>query len=174
MSDPAAIKTAIERNTRAVSLRPAVGQGTATSRAVLRPGLACEVTEGPFSLTAGMTEKYGGSEAGPAPGVFGRAALASCLTIGLAMWAARMGIELTSLEVTVEADYDVRGELGVSDEVRPGYLAMRYHVKVSSSAPEAAVRELIDTGLRTSSWLDTMANPVPMSGQVEIFGAVTA
>ncbi|MCL4866224.1 MAG: OsmC family protein, partial [Gemmatimonadales bacterium] len=79
---------------------------------------------------------------------------ASCLTIGLAMWAARMGVELTSLEVAVEADYDVRGELGVSDEVRPGYLAMRYHIKVASPAPEAAVREMIDTGLRTSSWLD--------------------
>ncbi len=174
MSDPVAIKTAIERNTRAVSLRPSVGQGTATTRAALRAGLACEVTEGPYTLTVGMTEKYGGTGAGPNPGVYGRAALASCLTIGLAMWAARMGVELTSLEVAVEADYDVRGELGVSDEVRPGYLAMRYHIKVASPAPEAAVREMIDTGLRTSSWLDTLANPVPMSGEVEIVSAAGA
>ncbi|MCL4866225.1 MAG: hypothetical protein KJZ47_10050, partial [Gemmatimonadales bacterium] len=72
MSDPVAIKTAIERNTRAVSLRPSVGQGTATTRAALRAGLACEVTEGPYTLTVGMTEKYGGTGAGPNPGVYGR------------------------------------------------------------------------------------------------------
>lgn len=162
------IKTAIERNVKAVTLRPGVGQGTAKTTARLQPGLACEVTEGPYALTVGMTEKYGGAGAGPNPGVFGRAALASCLTIGLSMWAARLGVPLTALEVTVEADYDVRGELGVSHEVRPGYLAMRYHILVESPAPEAEVRKLLDIGLRTSSWLDTLANPVPMSGQVEI------
>ncbi len=169
-----AIKTALERNVKAVSLRPSVGQGTATTRASLRPGLACEVTEGQYSLTVGMTEKYGGTGAGPNPGVFGRAALASCLTIGLAMWAARMGVELTSLEVEVQADYDVRGELGVTTEVRPGYLAMRYRIKVASPAPEAVVREMLDTGIQTSSWIDNLANPVPVSGEVEIISAVSA
>lgn len=168
------IKVAIERTVKAVSLRPSVGQGTATTTARLRPGLACDVTEGPYALTVGITESYGGSGAGPSPGVFGRAALASCLTIGLSMWAARMGVELTSLEVEVQADYDVRGELGASTDVRPGYLAMRYHIKVSSPAPESAVRELLEVGLRTSSWLDTLANPVPMSGEIEIHGAGAA
>lgn len=162
------IKTAIERNVKAVSLRPGVGQGTATTIARLAPGLACEVTEGAHTLTVGMTEKYGGTGAGPNPGVFGRAALASCLTIGLSMWAARLGVPLTALEVTVEADYDVRGELGVSDDVRPGYLAMRYRIAVESPAPREDVERLLEVGLRTSSWIDTLANPVPMSGTVEI------
>jgi uncharacterized OsmC-like protein len=168
------IKTALERNVKAVSLRPSVGQGTATTLASLRPGLACEVTEGKYSLTVGMTEKYGGTGAGPNPGVFGRAALASCLTLGLAMWAARMGVELTSLEVEVQADYDVRGELGVTPEVRPGYLAMRYRIRVGSPAPEAVVREMLATGIQTSSWIDTLANPVPMSGDIEFVSSADA
>jgi len=162
------IKTAIERNVKAVSLRPGVGQGTAKTVARLGAGLACEVTEGAYALTVGMTEKYGGTGAGPNPGVFGRAALASCLTIGLSMWAARLGVPLTALEVTVEADYDVRGELGVSPDVRPGYLAMRYSVVVDSPAPRAEIERLLEIGLKTSSWIDTLANPVPMSGTVEI------
>ncbi len=174
MDNQEAIKTAIERNSKAASLRSSIGRGTATTKASLRPGLACEVTDGPYSFTVGMTEKYGGSGAGPNPGVFGRGALASCLTIGLSMWAARMGVELTSLDVEIQADYDARGELGVSDEVRPGYLAMRYKIKVASPAPEAAVREMLDTGLRTSSWLDTISNPVPMSGDIEISSTVVA
>jgi uncharacterized OsmC-like protein len=121
-----------------------------------------------------MTEKYGGTGAGPNPGVFGRAALASCLTLGLAMWAARMGVELTSLEVEVQADYDVRGELGVTPEVRPGYLAMRYRIRVGSPAPEAVVREMLATGIQTSSWIDTLANPVPMSGDIEFVSSADA
>ena len=40
------VRTALERNLKAVSLRPGVGQGTARTLARLGPGLSCEVTEG--------------------------------------------------------------------------------------------------------------------------------
>lgn len=171
MSEADDIRTAIERNVKAVSLRPGIGQGTARSVATLRPGLACQVVDGSHTISVAMTEKYGGTGAAPNPGVFGRAAVASCLSIGLSMWAARLGIVLTRLEVTVEADYDVRGELGVSEEVRPGYLAMRYHIAVESPSPEAEVRRWLEIGTRTSSWLDNLANPVPLSGTIEIRGS---
>jgi uncharacterized OsmC-like protein len=168
MDNQAPIRTAIERNVKAVSLRPGIGQGTARTRARLQPGLACEVTEGPYAFTVGMTEKYGGTGAGPNPGVFGRGTVAACLTIGFSMWAARLGVPLSGLEVEVEADYDVRGELGVDESVPPGYLAMRYRITVESDAPEADIRRLTDVGLRTSSWLDTIARAVPMTGSVAI------
>jgi len=168
------IRTAIERNVKAVTLRPGVGQGTARTRARLRPGLACEVTEGPYAFTVGMTEKYGGSGAGPNPGVYGRGAVASCLTIGLSMWAARLGVPLAGLEVEVEADYDVRGELGVDATVSPGHAAMRYRVTIETDAPEDDVSRLIEVGLRTSSWLDNIARAVPMTGTVDVRRPATA
>src|SRR5262245_42135009 len=139
------IKTAMERNAKAVSLRPAIGQGTAVTRVTLRDGLACDIVEGPWRLVAGMGDKYGGTAAGPTPGVLGRAALGSCLALGYAMWAARLEVPLDSLEVEVQADYDARGELGVSDDVRPGYSAVRYIVTVASPADEADVRRLLET-----------------------------
>lgn len=173
MDNQPEIKTAIERNVKAVGLRPSVGQGTVTTVATLRPGLACEVVEGPYTVTVGMTEKYGGSGAGPNPGVFGRAAVASCLAVGLSMWAARLGVPLVRLEIRMETDYDVRGELGVNSDVRPGYLAMRYHILAESPAPEADVRHLLEMGIKASSWLDNMANPVPLTGTTEIIRAVS-
>lgn len=166
MSSPATIKEALERNVKVVSARPGVGQGTARTTSRLRAGLDCEVTDGPWTIHVGMTEKYGGSGAHPNPGSYGRAALASCLTIGYAMWAARLGIHLDRLEVEVQADYDVRGELGVAAEVRPGYQAMRYIVTVESPATEAEILALLDTGDRASSWLDDIANPVPVRREV--------
>ncbi len=62
-----------------------------------------------------MSQTAGGTSVGPSPGVLGRGALGSCLAIGCAMWAARLGVPIDALEVEVEADYDSRGELGVSD-----------------------------------------------------------
>ncbi len=166
MSD--AIREALERNVRAVSLRPSVGQGTARTTVRLRDGLSCSIEDGPWRLEAGMSEKYGGANDAPNPGVLGRAAVGSCLAIGYAMWAARLGVPIDSLEVTVEADYDVRGELGVDEEVPPGYLAMRYLVTVESPAPESEVMRLLDTADRYSSWRDDIARGVPITREVQL------
>src|SRR5574339_1266845 len=71
------IRTILERNVRAVTLRPTVGQNTARTHVRLKPGLECEVTEGAWRLTIAMSEKSGGMNAGPNPGVLGRGALGS-------------------------------------------------------------------------------------------------
>jgi uncharacterized OsmC-like protein len=162
------IRTAIERNAKTFTLTPSAGQGTAVTRIRLRPGLACEVEEGPWRLTVGMTEKYGGNNAGPNPGIYGRAALGSCLAIGYGIWAARLGVPIAALEVEVQADYDARGELAVADEVPPGYLAMRYIVTVESPAPEADVVRVLDTADRYSSWRDDLARAMPLRREVRL------
>ena len=166
------IKTALERNVKAVTLRPSVGQGTAVTRVRLGADLRCDIEEGPWKLAAGMTEKYGGDGSAPNPGVLGRAALGSCLAIGYAMWAARLDVPIASLEVEIHADYDVRGELGVSDEVRPGYGEVRYVVRVASEASADDVARVLDTAERCSSWLDIVTNATPMRREVHITSGV--
>lgn len=165
------IRTAIERHAKAVTLRPAVGQNTARTKVRLKPGLECQVCEGPWTLTVAMSEKSGGTNAGPNPGVLGRGALGSCLALGYAMWAARFSVPLDSLEVDVEADYDSRGELGVSDDVPPGYLQVRYIVTVASSAPEAEVRRVIDTADRYSPYRDVFARAHDVRREIRIAAA---
>jgi uncharacterized OsmC-like protein len=162
------VRAALERNARAVEARPSVGQGTAVTRVRLEPGLTCEVVEGPWSFTVGMTEKYGGANAGPNPGVYGRGAVGSCIAIGYGMWAARLGVPIDALEVEVQADYDARGELGVSPEVRPGYLAMRYIVTVESTAPTEEILRVLDAADRCSSWRDDIMNGVPLTRDVRV------
>jgi uncharacterized OsmC-like protein len=168
MATATAIKEALERNVKVVSARPSVGQGTAVTRVTLHPGLACDVEDGPWKFSVGMTEKYGGQNNGPNPGVYGRAALGSCLAIGYGMWAARLEIPIRSLTVEVRAKYDVRGELGVDDSVRPGYGDIVYVVTVDTDAPEADVHRWLDMADRHSSWLDDLRNPVPVSRELHI------
>lgn len=157
MDDTERIRTAVERNARAVALGPSLGQGTAKTVVRLKPGLECQIVEGAWTLTVGMSEKSGGTNAGPNPGILGRGALGSCLAIGYAMWAARLGVPVDALEVQVEADYDSRGELGVGDEVSPGYREVRYVVCVLSPAAEEDVRRVIDTADKCSPYLDVFA-----------------
>jgi uncharacterized OsmC-like protein len=152
-----ALREVLERNARAVALRPSVGLKTGRTKVRLKAGLECEVEDGPWKLTVGVGPASGGSNAGPSPGTLGRGALGSCLAIGYAMWAARLGVPIDSLEVEVEADYDVRGELGVSDDVPPGYTQVRYIVTVASRAPEDDVRRVIDTGDKYSPYFDVFA-----------------
>ncbi len=168
MEDQEPIRTAIERNVKVVRARPSVGQGTAVTKVTLRPGLSADVEDGPWKFSVGMTEHYGGHNDGPNPGVYGRAALGSCLAIGYSMWASRMGVPLESLSVEVQAVFDVRGELGVSDELRPGYERIHCIVSVETTASEDAVQKWLDKSERHSSWLDDLRNPVPVSRELRL------
>ena len=87
-----------------------------------------------FSTTrVDLPEMLGGSDSAPSSGVLGRAALGSCLAIGYAMWAARLEIELDSIEVDVTTWADDGGLIATSDSY-PGYLAVRYCVPIQSGA----------------------------------------
>ena len=60
------------------------------------------------------------------------------------MNAARRGINLTTLEVTVEADGDNRGILGMDDAVSAGHAALRTNVKIAAdNASPEQLQELV-------------------------------
>ena len=161
------IKTAFQRTVKAISLRPSLGHGTGTSKARIRSGLTCEVEEGPWRLTADMPGQAGGDALGPTPGVYGRAALGSCLAIGYMMYAAKLNVLISQLEVEVQADYDDGALFGVS-AVPPGYLEVRYTITVESEAPEADILHVLDEGDAHSPYLDVFARSQKCRREVRI------
>ena len=88
----------------------------APATATLESGLKCRVT-GPSGehIETDMTPAMGGAGANPNPGWFFRASLAACCSTVIAAQAARLGIDLTKLEVTVEGEGDNRGILGLDE-----------------------------------------------------------
>jgi len=112
---PDELKVVLERNARALQLRPAIGKGVGKTCVRLRPGLKCEIEDGPWKLTAGVSENSGGTNAGPDPGTFGRGALGSCLAMNYANWAAKLEVPVEAIEVEVEGEYDARGYYGLAD-----------------------------------------------------------
>jgi uncharacterized OsmC-like protein len=168
MTDFEKIRTAFERQSKAVTLRPGMGKGTAITRVRVSDGTTCAIEEGEWKMTADMNMKWGGSNAGPNPGVLGRGALGSCLAMAYMMWAARLDVPVTSLEVEIHADYDTRGMCGVDDDVPPGYPAIRYVVNVESPASETDVIRLLDTADSRCAYLDNFARAVPMEREVRV------
>jgi uncharacterized OsmC-like protein len=154
MDETNKIKTAFQRVASALKQRPAFGLGTGTSTTRIMDGLTCETREGNWTFLVDMPEQAGGNGKGPTPGVYGRAALGSCLAIGYAMRATIMNIPISSLEVEIQADYDDGALFGTSAGVPPGYIDVRYIVRIESDASEEDVGMLIDEADRHSPYLD--------------------
>ena len=129
------IKQAVEALAGAISTNPekARAKGTpATARLV--DGLRCEVS-GPKGerIVTDMPPAMGGEASAPNPGWYLRGAMASCTTTVIAMRAAKLGIALDSLEVTVESEGDNRGILGMDEKISAGYTGLRMKVKIGSA-----------------------------------------
>jgi uncharacterized OsmC-like protein len=162
------IRSGFHRVAGALAQRPAFGLGTGCSKATVTDGLTVEIHEGNWTLIADMPEKAGGNGAGPTPGVYGRAALASCLAIGYMMRAAVMNVPIAHLEVEVQADYDDGALFGTAPGVPPGYLDIRYSVTVDSDAPEEQILQMLDEADRHSPYLDVFSRAQSCHRQVNI------
>lgn len=93
------------------------------------------VTAGAHQLTVDEPVTIGGSDTGPTPIETALVSLASCQAITYRLWATKLGITLDKVRVSVEADYDARGLLGVDGYRRPGLDAAR--VTVALEGPDA-------------------------------------
>jgi uncharacterized OsmC-like protein len=107
-----------------------------------------------------------GADNGPTPVEFVLHALAACLTAGLANIAAARGVNLESVESTVEGDIDLLGILGLSDEVRNGYQGIKVSFKVRGDDPEK-LRRVVEQSRKRSAVYDVITNGVPVSIEVD-------
>lgn len=149
--------------------------GRTTNRSVTSSceGLRCSIVEGDWTHTTDLGSAIGGGGGAPTPGVLGRAALGSCLAMGYRLRAAKHGVELTSIRVTVETDSDLRGLLFLDADPPPGFTEVRYHVEVESPAPMADVQRVIEEGDRHSPMLDVFArtNTICRTVSIESVGS---
>ena len=161
------IKSAFERNAEALTKRPGIGQGTAVTKVRVQNGLTCEIEEGSWKFVADMAEKHGGNNKGPNPGIYGRAALGSCLAIGYVRWAAKLQVPLSKLEVEVQADYDALPEYALTNN-SADYREIRYIITVESPAQEKEILALIDKADAHSSYYDVFSRPQKLKREINI------
>jgi uncharacterized OsmC-like protein len=162
------MKTAMNRNLKALEMRPSIGRGTAVTKVKIRDACTAEIEDGGWKLIADESVKDGGNGEGPDPGVFGRAALGSCLAMGYAQWASVLGVPLDSIEVEVHADYDGSAIFGIDRTNPPGWGAVRYVVRIESSASESEIQRVLDHADTLSPLLDDFSRALDVKREVHI------
>jgi uncharacterized OsmC-like protein len=115
-----------------------------------------------FVIDAGEPAILLGSDTGPNPAEALLHALAACLTTSLVYVATARKVRLTEVESTLEGDMDVRGALGLSDEVRNGFSRIRVSFKVKGDAPPEKLREVVERAQARSAVFDMVSNGVPV------------
>lgn len=161
------IKEIFQRNQKLFSLKPEKGRATSSSTSRITSGLICEVREGPWKFTVDLPEGAGGDNAGPTPGVLGRAAFGSCLAITCQLYAKARGLNVDHISVDVEADYNDAVMFGCSNE-RAGYTEVRYTVRITSSESPESLEKLISDAEKAGAYLDIFSNKVPCRRTIEI------
>ena len=85
-----------------------------------------------FELEADEPPILAGEDLAPNPVEHLLNALSACLTTTIVYHAAIRGIKIDELESELEGDIDIRGFLGISNEVRKGYQNIRVNFKVKT------------------------------------------
>jgi uncharacterized OsmC-like protein len=91
-------------------------------------------------------------------------ALASCVTTSLVAHAAVRGIHLEEVESELEGDIDLRGFLGLAEDVPRGYTDIRVKFKVKADPKDL---KKLDELARYSPVFNTLMQSVPVSITVE-------
>ena len=88
--------------------------------------------------------------------------LASCLTAGVASVAQNRGIQLRSVEATVEGNHDIRGILGDAD-VRNGYNDIKVTFDIDADASRQEIEALVAQSQKRSAVFDALTNPTEVT-----------
>ena len=117
----------------------------------------------PFELEADEPPILLSGDKGPNPVEYLLTGLAGCLTSSLVYHAAAMGIEIWGVESRLEGDLDLRGFLGLSNEVPVGYQQIRVHFKIDADISEEKKEELIQMAQKYSPVFNTITSQTPVS-----------
>ena len=87
-------------------------------------------------------------------------ALTACTTSSIVFHAAARGIRIDEIESRTEGDIDVRGFLGIDDNVHNGFQNIRMTFKIKADVPDEKLEELCRLGPTYSPVFDTLTRAV--------------
>jgi uncharacterized OsmC-like protein len=123
-----------------------------------RDKLTLELDEPPVLL---------GKNRGANPVEYLLAALSGCLTTSMVAQASAKGIELKRVESKYEGDLDLRGFLGISEDVPVGFQNIRVYFNIEADISEEQKNELIGLAQKYSPVFNTLTRSVPVSVHLE-------
>ncbi|HEY0238299.1 MAG TPA: OsmC family protein [Friedmanniella sp.] len=111
-------------------------------------------------------EVFAAPDNGITPIEFLLVGLAGCLTAGVASVAQNRGIQLRSVEATVEGEHDIRGILGADPDVRNGFNDIKVTFHIDADASKQEIEALVAQSQKRSAVFDALTNPTNVSVEV--------
>ncbi|CAN5567693.1 hypothetical protein BH24ACT5_BH24ACT5_20350 [soil metagenome] len=119
-----------------------------------------------FAIEADHPEVFASEDNGATPTEIVLAALASCLTAGVASVATNRGVQLRSVSATVRGAMDVQGILGIDGDVRNGFQGISVTYDIDADASKADIEAIVAQSQKRSAVFDVVTNPTNVTVKV--------
>ncbi len=120
-----------------------------------------------FKFDADHPELFASEDRGATPVEYILVGLASCLTAGIAAVAQHRGIQLRSVDATLEGQMDIQGILGIDSDVRNGFDGIKVSFEVDADATREEIEALVAQSQKRSAVYDIVTNPTNVSVEVK-------
>jgi uncharacterized OsmC-like protein len=120
----------------------------------------------PYTIDADHPEIFASEDNGATPPEIVLAALASCMTAGVATVASNRGVQLRSVKATIEAGMDLQGILGIDGDVRNGFDAIKVTYTIDADASRADIEAIVAQSQKRSAVFDIITNPTTVRVEV--------
>ena len=94
-------------------------------------------------------------------------ALSGCLTTSMIAHAAAKGIEIRRVSSRYEGDIDLRGFLGMSEDVPVGYREIRVYFTIDADISDNQKKDLVQMAQKYSPVFNTITKSAPVSVHLE-------
>jgi len=121
-----------------------------------------------FTIDADEPLELLGTNRAPNPQELLMSAVNACMMVGYVAQAAVRGITLESCRIETSGELDLRGFLGLSDEVPPGYRQINYTVHLKGDGTAEQFAEIHQAVMKTSPNYFNMARPIRMNGTLSV------
>lgn len=116
-----------------------------------------------FTVVADEPCELLGTNTAPNPQELLMAAVNACMAVGYVAGASLRGITLSSLEIETRGSLDLRGFLGLRDDVPAGYAELDYDVRIEGNGTREQFEEIHQTVMATSPNYFNMSRPIRMN-----------
>ena len=130
--------------------------------------MAGERVERTHTIVADEPCELLGSDCAPNPQELLMAAVNACMMVGYVAGASLKGITLESVEIRTRGELDLRGFLGLSDTVPPGYETVEYEVAIKGDGSPADFEEIHQTVMKTSPNYFNISRPIRVNGTLKV------
>ena len=117
----------------------------------------------PHSFDADHPAVFAAEDNGITPIEYLLVGLASCLSAGVASVAQNRGIQLRSVESTVEGNHDIRGILGADSDVRNGFNDVKVTFDIDADASKEDIEAIVAQSQKRSAVFDALTNPTEVT-----------